>query len=56
MTKHQLKIGLKVVDRWFPEYGIGEIKVILKTRVKIQFPDEIRTYDFVHLYFLDIFK
>jgi len=56
MKRKQVKIRLKVKDRWFPEYGTGTIVNVLKTRIKVKYPTmrDLCTYDNSHLYFLDI--
>ena len=44
------------MDTWFPDWGIGLVKRIMKTRVRIEFRDESRSYDFAHLQFLDKYR
>lgn len=47
------KKGDKVYDRWYPYWGIGIVKSILKTRIKVEFSSsEVLTYDIPHLKFL----
>ena len=63
MKKSELKVGMLVTDRWFPEWGNGKIIKIMKTRVKIDFNGRIieldsvkrkhRTYDYDHIQFLE---
>jgi len=55
-----MKVGDKVYDRWWP-WRVGKIIKILKTRVKIEFPNifgekSIVTYDKAHLKFLEVIK
>ncbi len=60
MKHEEFEVGQKVIDRWFSlrpygHWGIGTVKAVLKTRVKIFFPTlgELKTYDIPHLIFLD---
>lgn len=48
LSKSECYIGLNVQD---DSYGIGIIKEVLKTRVKVKFflKDEIVTYDLAHI-------
>lgn len=47
-------LGEVVFDRWFPFWGNGRVKVVLKTRLRILFADgELRTYDHAHCQFLE---
>lgn len=65
MKKSELKIGMRVEDSWYPDAGRGIVKEILKTRVKIKFPNipkshflllcaknNLLTYDNAHCIFL----
>lgn len=65
MKKNELKIGMRVEDSWYPDAGKGIVKEILKTRVKIKFPNipkshillinaknNLLTYDNAHCVFL----
>ena len=65
MKKSELKIGMRVEDSWYPDAGKGIVKEILKTRVKIKFPNipqphillwnaknNLLTYDNAHCVFL----
>lgn len=67
MRKSDLSIGMKVSDSWYDMLGVGYVKEILKTRVKIQFTcgdrhlsrygfgstsNGIVTYDNAHVRFL----
>lgn len=60
--------NMKVKDRWYPEAGIGIVKSVLKTRVKVFFNnaaigvrppvltghrDGVVTYDNSHVQFLE---
>lgn len=53
MRLDEFKLGLKVRDRWYPDWGLGTVQRVLKTRVKISFGGELRTYDRDHLQFLE---
>lgn len=53
MRLDEFKLGLKVRDRWYPDWGLGTVQRVLKTRVKISFGAELRTYDRDHLQFLE---
>jgi hypothetical protein len=65
MKKSELKVGMMVTDRWFPDWGTGKVIKIMKTRVKIDFNGRIiltdfdsvkckpRTYDYDHVQFLE---
>jgi hypothetical protein len=53
MKLQQMKRGRRVVDRWWPEWGTGVVKKVLKTRVRIDFAGTLRTYDLAHLQFLE---
>lgn len=50
MKISKIKIGNKVYDRWYQDWGTGKIVKVLKTRIKIKFDnhEEIMTYDFPH--------
>ena len=37
MKPEYLKHNMKVFDSWYPDWGIGKVKKILKTRCYIQF-------------------
>jgi len=52
MKFSDLKVGMKVADRWFLHWGIGVVRDLLKTRVVIKFPDGDTTYDKAHVQFL----
>lgn len=53
MSKKTIRKGAKVIDRWWTSNGIGIVKEILKTRIKIQFWFGLITYDNAHLQFLE---
>ena len=44
-----MKVGQKVFDRWYPQQ-IGTVQKVLKTRVHVYFPGNIRhtSYDRAH--------
>lgn len=54
MKYSELKVGQYVWDRWYPEFGVGEIVKILKTRIHILFRRTgLQRYDKAHLQFLE---
>lgn len=54
MRHADLRRGLRVWDRWFPAWGSGTVRKVLRTRARIAFADgEVRTYDVPHLRFLE---
>lgn len=54
MKFNTLKIGEKVSDRWFGEWGTGKVVKLLKTRVYILFQGATvpTVYDKAHVQFL----
>ena len=48
------KRGARVIDRWFPGWGVGIVRVVLKTRIKVEFGHETMTYDNAHVQFLEL--
>jgi hypothetical protein len=57
MKTEEIIKGQLVVDRWYRDRGIGVIKEVLKTRIRIRFPNKEVTYDYPHArQFLDVFK
>lgn len=57
MIKEEIKKNKKVVDRWYPEKGIGTITQVLKTVIKISFGSSTETWDYQHAKeFLDTVK
>jgi len=52
MKFEELEVGQKVADRWFPQWGIGKVTILLKTRVVVAFPNMDQTYDKGHVQFL----
>lgn len=49
LNPRELQVGDKVQDIWYDELGIGTVKVILKTRIKIDFTLKgMVTYDYPH--------
>ena len=58
MSKYTMeiaKVGDKVIDRWFEDWGIGTVKKKLKTRLHIDFPlknNSLTVFDTAHLQFL----
>jgi hypothetical protein len=56
MKFKDLKIGMKVEDRWYPEWGVGTVLKVLKTRAHILFErvnSERYSYDKAHVQFLE---
>ena len=53
MKRDDVKVGSRVVDRWYRWWGSGIVKAVLKTRIKVQFTDHMLTYDVPHLRFLE---
>jgi len=66
MEKPKFKVDDKIEDTWYPEWGSGVIKKVLKTRYKIIFSgapfmmkdqNNCVTYDFAHAHnFLQLTK
>lgn len=56
MKKEDIKVGTKVIDRWYKEYGIGEVIDVKKTQFTIAFPEKNIIYDFLHTQFLNKVK
>jgi hypothetical protein len=52
MKINELEVGMKVQDTWFPNWGVGVVTLVLKTRVIVKFSFEDRTYDKNHTQFL----
>jgi hypothetical protein len=52
MKFNELKVGQKVSDTWFPDWGTGTVSILLKTRVVIKYPHMNTTYDKSHVKFL----
>ena len=49
----ELKVGMKVYDRWYLLWGTGIVTKILKTRVFVKFPGfKVTKYDAAHVKFL----
>ncbi|WNM70123.1 hypothetical protein [Myxococcus phage Mx1] len=48
-----LKLRQRVVDRWYPELGVGIVLKVLKTRARIRFGSDVQTYDREHYQFLE---
>ena len=47
-----LKKGMKVSDRWYPDWGIGVVYDLTKTGVLITFGTKEIAYDKAHVQFL----
>jgi hypothetical protein len=55
MKKNEIKVGLRVKDTWYGDWGYGIIEAVLKTRVKIKFSNiGLVVYDYPHIRFLKI--
>ena len=52
MKISNLKLKHNVADRWYPEWGVGVVTKLLKTRAVISYPDRTLTYDSSHTQFL----
>lgn len=48
MKKEEIREGVLVVDRWYPEKGTGVIFKVLKTRLKVTFKGAEETWDYPH--------
>lgn len=46
------KLGDKVCDRWW-RWKVGRVVKVMKTVVKVQFSDGVKTYDRAHWQFLE---
>lgn len=54
MKIDELKVGDKVYDSWYPDWGIGEVIKILKTVIYIEFTQRGECkYDKGHVRFLE---
>ncbi len=54
MRIEDLKVNHKVIDRWWPEWGVGTVTRVLKTVVYIDFAVRgSEKYDKNHIQFLD---
>ncbi len=56
MSPKEIKNNLFVIDRWYPEYGIGKITDMKKTVFTVIFKNKKIKYDYPHAYFLNIIK
>ena len=54
MKINELKVGMKVYDRWYLDWGTGVVDKVLKTVVFIKFPypKGFMKYDAAHTMFL----
>jgi hypothetical protein len=48
----KFKVGEILRDSWWEEWGYGVVKKVMKTRIKIEFEGELKTYDSDHYQFL----
>jgi len=50
----ELKVGMRVYDRWYLDWGIGVVDKVMKTKVFIKFPypKGMMKYDEDHTQFL----
>ncbi len=57
MKRSEVKEGLLVEDRWYPEHGTGFIENIKKTVFTVNFSCRGKVkYDYSHAQFLDIVR
>ena len=54
MKKSEVKEGIRVMDRWYPQKGVGIIKDVKKTVFKVVYDNETVSFDYPHARFLDI--
>jgi hypothetical protein len=53
MKKNEIKIGLKVSDTWYGDWGLGIIEKVMKTRFVVKFSNKgLVRYDYPHAQFL----
>ena len=52
MKFSELKKGMKVYDRWYPDWGTGKVYDLTKTGVLITFEVTEIAYDKAHVQFL----
>ncbi len=53
MKFDDIKVGNKVYDSWYPDWGIGEVVKLFKTTVHIEFGNRGKSiYDKAHVQFL----
>jgi len=50
----ELAVGMRVTDKWYFEWGYGEITWVGKTRLHVVFGKDKLTYDVAHLEYLDV--
>lgn len=52
MKPELLAVGHRVQDRWYPDWGVGTVVKLTKTRVHIRFPGHVnrQTYTDVCVY------
>jgi len=53
MEKIEVKEFVRVMDRSYPEKGIGTIKDVKKTVFTVEFNSKVEKWDFPHAKFLD---
>ena len=53
MKKIEVKELVRVMDRSYPEKGIGIIKDVKKTIFTVEFNDKVEKWDFPHAQFLE---
>lgn len=56
MKGRDVKEGIKVIDRGYPEMGTGLVTETLKTVFKVDFNGDIHTYDYPHAKFLNVIE
>lgn len=53
MKIDEITVGMKVTDKWFPNWGTGKVITVLKTVVYVDFQSRGKVkYDKSHLQFL----
>lgn len=54
MKMTELKVGMKVFDRWYLDWGTGVVDKVLATRVFVKFPypKAMMKYDSAHVQYL----
>jgi hypothetical protein len=55
MKFKDLKVGMQVMDRWYPDWGVGIVTKVLKTVVYIDFTIRgLEKYDKSHVFFIGV--
>lgn len=53
MKRQDVQNGVLVIDRWFPEWGVGSIENVKKTVFTVKYPEQSVKYDYAHAQFLE---